>query len=148
MRRSHAAGKDVLDEPRTPVRQRTKRRIHRQSAQAVAKKSRRSVQPLKQFRQHACDETIHIIDRRFIDASAASWRLDGHDLYGPIEQLRPSAERHDAAASIGKAKQTGFRGGVGLGRDQPLWRSAQRGTVANVGLWINYFTGSISVADG
>src|SRR5215471_3625367 len=114
MRRSHAAGKDVLDELRTPVTQRTKRRVHRQSAQAVAKKSRRSVQPIKQFRQHAFDETIHVVDRRFIDASPASWWLNGHDLHGLVEQLRPSAERYDAAASIRKTKQTGFRGGVGL----------------------------------
>src|SRR4029078_3094931 len=69
----------------------------------------------------------------------AARRLKGHHFYGLAEQLRPRSERYEAAARIGKTKQTSFREGAGPGRDQPLWRRGQLSLTAQASDWTGIF---------
>src|SRR6266576_4070705 len=126
MRCSYSAGKRVLDEVRTRFGERAKCRKHGESAQAVAKKGRWSVQPVNHFRQQTLDKSVQVIDGCFIDTGSASRRLDRHQLHGVVEQLRPSPKRYNAAARIGKTEQTDFGSRIGPRRDQPFSDAAQR----------------------
>src|SRR4029078_11681244 len=98
---------------------------HGESAQAVAKKGRWSVQPVDHFRQQALDKSIQVTDGRFIDTRSAPRRLDRHHLHRVIEQSPPGPERSKAAARIGKTEQPGFGIRIGPRCDQPLSSGAR-----------------------
>src|SRR5262249_42743612 len=102
MRGPYSAGKRVLYEARMSLWQRAKRRVHGESAEAMAEKGRWPIEPAKHFRQQARNENINVVDGRFIDPRSAPGRLHCHHLHGVVKQISPCPKRYKPAAGEGK----------------------------------------------